>query len=238
MSANPLHDLRQAARAAAEHACPGTFAARVALLDQDGGSILEIRLPSAAAPEEAEGLDEGGWQIVGGQVVFGGRELKISPRELDVLRLLIVGRILGPDQLRPAWGGYRVEDGTIRWIVGRLRKSLQEQVPDAGTVIETTGRGYRLVLRRGWSVGDRIATFDGRVVPVASSRLRLLRVLAEAGGTPLTAEELAPLAFDRETSVDNVRYHIRELRKELHDAFPQRAEAIKGGDQGYELVIR
>lgn len=89
----------------------------------------------------------------------------------------------------------------------------------------------------GWSVSERGAAFDGAPVPVAPSRLKLLRTLVEAEG-PLTAKELTALAFDRHTDDANTRYHIRELKKELKAAFTFDGDVISGENDGYRLVLR
>lgn len=89
----------------------------------------------------------------------------------------------------------------------------------------------------GWVVTERAATFDGTPVPVAPSRLRLLRVLVEADG-PLTAKELTATAFDQHTDDANTRYHIRELRRELKTAFTFDGDVIQGDAEGYRLVLR
>ncbi len=91
----------------------------------------------------------------------------------------------------------------------------------------------------GWSFSDRLASFDGRVVrEVSASRVRLLKALAESR-RPLTAKELTELVFDSETDVANVRYHVKELRRELKAAFADfEGELIVGEGEGYRLVLR
>jgi DNA-binding response OmpR family regulator len=90
----------------------------------------------------------------------------------------------------------------------------------------------------GWLAGEKGATFDGKPVRVAASRFRLLAVLV-AAEEPLTAKELTERAFDRATDIANTRYHIRELRKELAEAFPSfEGNVIEGDDAGYRLVLR
>jgi hypothetical protein len=89
----------------------------------------------------------------------------------------------------------------------------------------------------GWDVDERRALFEGKPVRVASSRLKLLRVLADARG-PLTAEELTDLAFDSQTTLKNTRYHITLLKEELRKAFPSfEGELVEGGDDGYRLLL-
>lgn len=92
-------------------------------------------------------------------------------------------------------------------------------------------------VEHGWRLTDRAAFFDGQRVPVAGSRLALLRALVESD-EPATAKELAAAAFDRETSIDNVRYHLRKLREELKAAFTYDGDVIQGDDEGYRLVLR
>ena len=90
----------------------------------------------------------------------------------------------------------------------------------------------------GWAVGPKGALYDGARVAVAASRLRLLKVLVEAD-EPMTAKELTAAAFDKATDVENTRYHIRELRRELKIAFPGfEGEIVAGSDEGYRLQLR
>src|SRR5262245_39085766 len=88
----------------------------------------------------------------------------------------------------------------------------------------------------GWQATDRQALYDGQPVAVGPSRLKLLRVLVEAEAA-LTADELTKLVFDSHTRVENTRYHIRQLKKELKTAFRLDSEsmAIVGDDEGYSL---
>ena len=103
------------------------------------------------------------------------------------------------------------------------------------TVIDDTAQWLRPA--PGWVIGDD-ARFDGRVVPVGPSRLKLLQVLA-GSDKPLSAKELAKLAFDRETDEENVRYHVRELRKELALVFSSfEGDLIANDGGGYRLVLK
>jgi DNA-binding winged helix-turn-helix (wHTH) protein len=89
----------------------------------------------------------------------------------------------------------------------------------------------------GWVVDDRSARFDGRPVAVGVSRLKLLKSLVGADG-PIGAKELARLVFGPCGDEENVRYHLRELRKELKAAFGIEGEAVANDGDGYRLVIR
>lgn len=144
-------------------------------------------------------------------------------RDLLVAVRLVAERFTG----RPARRLYVTDDGgeTI----------LEIAVPTCAC--EPPARSATEAVPHGWSVTDRGATFDGTAVPVPGSRLKLLRALVEADG-PRTAKELLDLAFDRETSIDNVRYHLRELKRELKKAFTFDGDVIQGDDEGYRLVLR
>jgi DNA-binding response OmpR family regulator len=90
----------------------------------------------------------------------------------------------------------------------------------------------------GWSFAGKVAHFDGVPISISPSRVRLLRAIAEAASA-LTARELLERAFDRETDVANVRYHVKELRRELKAAFPNfEGELIAGTDEGYKLLLK
>ncbi len=89
----------------------------------------------------------------------------------------------------------------------------------------------------GWSFTEKLVLFDGKVVAVAGSRLKLLRVLVDADGK-LTAKELAKMAFGVAADEENSRYHVKALRAELAIAFPDFEAEIIPGDGGYRLVLR
>jgi DNA-binding response OmpR family regulator len=89
----------------------------------------------------------------------------------------------------------------------------------------------------GWRFTDRAAFFDGRPVAVSPSRVRLLRLLAEADG-PLLAREIRDRVYDAQTTEGNVRYHIEMLRDELAAAFPRFEGDLVTNDGGYRLEMR
>jgi two-component system KDP operon response regulator KdpE len=85
--------------------------------------------------------------LVRRRVRTGGQELTLSPREYDLLAMLVrnAGRVLTHRQLLTAvWGKSHVEDlQYLRVYVGHLRQKLG---PQGGTLIGTeAGIGYRLV---------------------------------------------------------------------------------------------
>lgn len=122
------------------------------------------------------------------------------------------------------------------------RKTIDMTVPDsvADGVLRAlaAAREPEVPPPSGWSFTDRSAAFDGRAVGVAASRVKLLKALAEARRS-FTAQQLTESVFDSETDVANVRYHVKELRRELRAAFPDfEGELVVGEGEGYRLVLR
>lgn len=81
------------------------------------------------------------------RVSVGGQEVKLSPREYDLLRLFVrhAGRVLTHQTiLKEIWGPAHVDDTQyLRVYVGQLRQKLQDD-PSEPTLIRTEpGVGYR-----------------------------------------------------------------------------------------------
>jgi two-component system KDP operon response regulator KdpE len=81
------------------------------------------------------------------RVRVGGQEVKLSPREYDLLRLFVrhAGRVLTHQTiLKEIWGPAHVDDTQyLRVYVGQLRQKLQDD-PSEPTLIRTEpGVGYR-----------------------------------------------------------------------------------------------
>jgi hypothetical protein len=91
----------------------------------------------------------------------------------------------------------------------------------------------------GWLITPTSAFSDGRRVAVASSRLKLLKVLVEADG-PLTGKQLLGLAFDAHASEENCRFHVGQLRKELKATFAGEfdGDILPNEGDGYRLGLR
>lgn len=89
----------------------------------------------------------------------------------------------------------------------------------------------------GWVVTQQSATFDGKPVAIAMSRLKLLRVLVEAT-EPMIGKELAKKVFGEHGDEEASRFHIRELRKELQAAFGYEGDPIPNEKSGYWLALR
>lgn len=92
-----------------------------------------------------------------------------------------------------------------------------------------------------WVVTDRAVRYDGRLVPIAASRIGLMRLLVDAR-EPLAAKVLADdgwLPHRTQTSEANVRRHVAELNRELKEAFPDLGfEPVVGTGAGYALMFR
>jgi hypothetical protein len=88
----------------------------------------------------------------------------------------------------------------------------------------------------GWSFANNLALFDGKVVAVGASRVKLLKALAEATAH-LTAAQLTDDVFDK-TDIKNTRFHLGKLEDELKKAFPDfEGKIIEGGQDGYRLIL-
>lgn len=149
-SRDPLRTLQAAARAAAEHVSPGQRARRVIVFGDDGGKLLDAAVPACPAGGESHAPPAGvpGWSVRDGRAYFDGTLVPITGRRLDVLRVLIEKEVATVDDLRVAWEPYRPEDGSVRWTVGELKKSLREAFGEFdGEIVAATGGGYQLKLR-------------------------------------------------------------------------------------------
>jgi hypothetical protein len=113
-------------------------------------------------------------------------------------------------------------------------KLLEVLVPLGGKLDEETESPTPAP--EGWHITDQVATFDGRQVGVARSRLKLLAALAVAT-EPVAAKDLLGPVFDRYTSETNVRFHVAELRQELKAAFPSLDGDPIETDGGYKLAV-
>lgn len=147
---DPLKELQLAAARAAEHTSPGERAFRVVVFGANGAKLLDAAVPACCCGKAAAtgSTVSAGWVVTDRAATFNEVAVPVKGRSLDVLRVLAGGDVVSVDELRAAWGDYNAEDGTIRWQVGELRKVLKKQFGDfPGELIESTGAGYRLVLK-------------------------------------------------------------------------------------------
>ena len=81
-------------------------------------------------------------------VTLGGKELRLSPREYDLLSLLVrhAGRVVTHQQiLREIWGPAHVKETQyLRVYIGQLRQKLGDEPSEPSYIITEPGVGYRL----------------------------------------------------------------------------------------------
>ncbi len=82
------------------------------------------------------------------QVAVGGQEIKLTPKEYDLLRVLAVkaGRVLTHSQLlREVWGEeYRDDTQYLRVYIGQLRQKIEENPSLPQYILTESGVGYRM----------------------------------------------------------------------------------------------
>ena len=99
--------------------------------------------------------------LVRRQVTLGGREVRLSPKEYDLLRLLVqhAGRVITHQQLlREVWGPAQAKETQyLRIYVGQLRAKLEPDpahprliLTEPGVGLPAGRRGARLARRPGW----------------------------------------------------------------------------------------
>ena len=86
--------------------------------------------------------------LVNRRVTRGTQEIKLSPTEYDILRLLTehAGKILTHDfLLRKVWGDDKVDDVQyLRVYVRALRQKLGDKIGETEIIRTEMGIGYRL----------------------------------------------------------------------------------------------
>jgi len=87
--------------------------------------------------------------LVRRHVTRGGHEVKLSPKEFELLRHLVMhaGKVLTHRQiLREVWGPAHSEDGHyVRVYMGHLRQKLEDDPAQPKHILTETAVGYRLV---------------------------------------------------------------------------------------------
>ncbi|SDF13683.1 response regulator [Sporolituus thermophilus] len=112
---------------------------------------MRVSLRRAASSETEPVLSCGDLVIdlVGRRVSVGGREIKLTPTEYELIKVLAQhrGRVLTHKQLLKAvWGSTYVEDTHyIRVYIGQLRRKIEENPAQPRYIITESGVGYRLM---------------------------------------------------------------------------------------------
>jgi two-component system KDP operon response regulator KdpE len=81
-------------------------------------------------------------------VRLGGRDVKLSPKEYDVLKLLVIhaGKVLTHKYiLTQVWGPAHTEDTQyLRVLIRSLRQKIETETVRPGHILTEPGVGYRL----------------------------------------------------------------------------------------------
>jgi two-component system, OmpR family, KDP operon response regulator KdpE len=84
------------------------------------------------------------------QVSVAGREVKLTPNEYEVLRVLVVnaGKVVThPHLLREVWGPADVEETHyVRVYIGQLRQKIESDSSQPRYILTEPGVGYRLAV--------------------------------------------------------------------------------------------
>lgn len=82
------------------------------------------------------------------RVLRAGRELKLTPKEFDLLSFLArnAGRVVTHKQILAAvWGAAHTEDTQyLRVYIGQLRQKIEDQVAEPRIILTEPGIGYRI----------------------------------------------------------------------------------------------
>lgn len=85
------------------------------------------------------------------RVTVGGREVKLTPTEYDLIKVLAqhAGRVLTHKQLlKIVWGNsYNEDTHYIRVYIGQLRRKIEENPTQPRYIVTESGVGYRLMCR-------------------------------------------------------------------------------------------
>ncbi len=83
------------------------------------------------------------------RVTRGGTELKLTPKEFELLSFLArhAGRVVTHRQILAAvWGPAHTEDTQyLRVYIGQLRQKIEEKPDDPRVVLTEPGIGYRVI---------------------------------------------------------------------------------------------
>lgn len=86
--------------------------------------------------------------IVKHRVTRGGQEIKLTPKEFELLSFLVrhAGKVVTHRQILTAvWGPAHTEDTQyLRVYIGQLRQKIEENLEDPSVVLTESGIGHRV----------------------------------------------------------------------------------------------
>jgi hypothetical protein len=124
---------------------------RVTLHGPFGKSVTIAITPrdiKTAAEESLTPEVRPGWDFTSHVAKFDGQPIQIFGRKLGLLRVL--AEATGPitiQQMKAGWHDYDPEDGSVRWTVGDLRKTLKQFFPECEDPISNDDSGYTLTIK-------------------------------------------------------------------------------------------
>jgi DNA-binding response OmpR family regulator len=151
-AADPLRQLQQAARTAAEHVAPGERAARVVLFDVTGRKLLDVTVPVCLPVSEARAemdVPVAGWHVTDRIATYDGKRIAVGASRLNLLRVLAeADEPITAKELTSAAFDRQTDTANTRYHIRELRKELKAAFTGfEGEPIQGDDEGYRLVLR-------------------------------------------------------------------------------------------
>lgn len=114
--------------------------------------VFQSRMAAGRVPGRTVAWGRLTLDLTSRRVLDGTQPLTLSGREFELLLHLLEagGRVVGRDELLAAiWGGGQESGAVLDATVHRLRRKLEEVVPEPDLVETVRGVGYRLDLPRG-----------------------------------------------------------------------------------------
>lgn len=104
--------------------------------------------PKAADTDDLSPAVSPGWHFDDRGVTYNGKPVPVAGRNRALLRVLAAATApLKCAELRKAWEDYEIEEDSIRWQIGQLRKILRDVFEFEGDPIPAKGSGYFLQIR-------------------------------------------------------------------------------------------
>ena len=209
MSIDHLRNFQQAAAAVIRQLLPDSHAVKCIVVDQFGREVvlpIPAGLESLPAAGEAP-VPESGWRFTETRAFFDGRMLEsVYGRKLAVLRALhdATGPLTAKDLRMAAWNDMLIEENTVRWQVGDLRKALAVEFSGyEGEIIATANGGGR----------PRPSTTMTRDSLAAAGHQLWTSATVYSSGTPATRSSQSTGAVARKRSISSRTLFLRWKRE-------------------------